>query len=63
MIAVALSDDAVRDWNCHAGNMVKEWSSLIKGGGGGQPSFATCGGNDLQGLPLVLEKAKSHLAQ
>ena len=63
MIAVAFSDDAVRDWNCHAGNLVKEWSSLIKGGGGGQPSFATCGGNDLQGLPLVLEKAKSHLAQ
>ncbi len=61
MIAVAFSDDACAAWNCHAGQLVKEWSKEIKGGGGGQPSFATCGGTDASGLSSVMEKAKSLL--
>ena len=61
MITVAFSDDAVNNWKCHAGQLVKEWSALIKGGGGGQPGFATCGGNDMNGLGVVLETAKKVL--
>jgi alanyl-tRNA synthetase len=61
MITIAFSDDAVQAWNCHAGQLVKEWSKEIKGGGGGQPSFATCGGTDASGLPVVMEKAKALL--
>jgi alanyl-tRNA synthetase len=61
MIAVAFSDDACTAWNCHAGQLVKEWSKEIKGGGGGQPSFATCGGTDASGLTAVMEKAKALL--
>lgn len=61
MITIAFSDDAVQAWNCHAGQLVKEWSKDIKGGGGGQPSFATCGGTDASGLPVVMEKAKALL--
>lgn len=61
MITIAFSDDAVQAWNCHAGQLVKEWSKEIKGGGGGQPSFATCGGTDASGLSVVMEKAKALL--
>jgi alanyl-tRNA synthetase len=61
MIAVAFSDNACTAWNCHAGQLVKEWSKEIKGGGGGQPSFATCGGTDASGLTAVMEKAKALL--
>ncbi|MBM3427509.1 MAG: alanine--tRNA ligase [Bacteroidetes bacterium] len=61
MITIAFSDDAVQAWNCHAGQLVKEWSKDIKGGGGGQPSFATCGGTDASGLKVVMEKAKALL--
>jgi alanyl-tRNA synthetase len=61
MIAVAFSDDACASWNVQAGQLVKEWSKEIKGGGGGQPSFATCGGTDASGLTTVMEKAKSLL--
>ena len=61
MITIAFSDDAVQAWNCHAGQLVKEWSKDIKGGGGGQPSFATCGGTDARGLKVVMEKAKALL--
>ena len=63
MITIAFSDDAVKEWSCNAGQLVKDWASLIKGGGGGQPGFATCGGTDISGLKLVLEKAKSILIQ
>ncbi len=59
MITVALSEDAVQEWGCHAGQLVKEWAKEIKGGGGGQPSFATCGGTDVSGLTAVVEKAKT----
>ena len=58
MITIAISDDAVQDWSCHAGQLIKEWAKDIKGGGGGQPNFATCGGTDVSGLPVVIEKAK-----
>jgi alanyl-tRNA synthetase len=61
MIAVAFSDDACTAWSVQAGQLVKEWSKEIKGGGGGQPGFATCGGTDLSGLSIVLEKAKALL--
>jgi alanyl-tRNA synthetase len=61
MIAVAFSDDACAAWSVQAGQLVKEWSKEIKGGGGGQPGFATCGGTDPSGLSIVLEKAKTLL--
>lgn len=57
MIAVALGDSLVQSgWN--ATKVVKELSSEIKGGGGGQPFFASAGGSDLSGLERAMNKAK-----
>ena len=36
---------------------------LIKGGGGGQPFYATAGGSDLSGLPEVIKSAKQLMAE
>ena len=55
MLTVMISDNLVAT-GLKAGNLVKEAARLIKGGGGGQPHFATAGGKDVDGLPAAIEK-------
>lgn len=57
MLSIIISDNLVADKKLHAGNMVKELAKHIQGGGGGQPFYATAGGNNLQGLQAALEQA------
>jgi alanyl-tRNA synthetase len=57
-IAIMISDNLVANRNLNAGNMVRELAKEIKGGGGGQPFFATAGGKDLNGLDKVIAKAR-----
>lgn len=42
----------------HAGNLVRELAKNINGSGGGQPFFATAGGNDATGLDKALGQAR-----
>jgi alanyl-tRNA synthetase len=57
-ITVMIAENLVKDKGLHAGNIIKELAKAIKGGGGGQPFFATAGGSDVSGLDNVLVKAK-----
>lgn len=50
-------DDALTG-KLNAGSIIKETAREIKGGGGGQPFFATAGGSDINGLDKALAKAK-----
>ena len=56
-IAVMLSDNLVADRNLNAVNLVKELAKEIKGGGGGQPFYATAGGKETAGLANIPAKA------
>lgn len=56
-IAVMISERLISEYKLNAGTMVRELAKEIKGGGGGQPFFATAGGKDLGGLKNVVGKA------
>ena len=60
-IAVVISESLVNDRGLNAGTIVRELAQNIKGGGGGQPYFATAGGSDAAGLGTVREKAREYI--
>lgn len=60
-ITIVVSESLAKSKGLHAGNMVRELAKEIKGGGGGQPFFATAGGKDASGISNALEKAKEYL--
>jgi len=49
-LSIIAADSLVSEKDFHAGNLVREASKLIQGGGGGQPNFATAGGRNADGL-------------
>ena len=57
MISKSLAEE--RSWN--AGNIIREISKDINGGGGGQAFFATAGGANPKGIPSALSKIKNLL--
>jgi alanyl-tRNA synthetase len=61
-LTVMISENLVKEKDLNAGNIVRELAKEIKGGGGGQPFFATAGGSDVSGLDKALAKAKDFVA-
>ena len=57
-LTVMFSDSLVKDFGLHAGQLVKDAAQEIKGGGGGQPFFATAGGSNPEGISKALERAE-----
>ena len=61
-VAVLLDERVAASKNLEAQKIIKEYiAPLIKGGGGGQKTLATAGGQDPSNLKLVIEKVKSLL--
>jgi alanyl-tRNA synthetase len=61
LISLMITEDLVEEMQWDAGQLIRELSKLIKGGGGGQAFFATSGGSHIKGLTLIKEKALSLL--
>jgi len=57
-ITIVISDSLTNDRKLNAGEIVRKLATEIKGGGGGQPFYATAGGKDLEGLDKVIVKAR-----
>lgn len=61
-VAVSIADNVVAAKNLDAGKIIKEHvAPLIKGGGGGQKTLATAGGQDVSNLLEVINKVKGLL--
>jgi alanyl-tRNA synthetase len=61
-VTVMLEEMIAQSHNLDAGKIIKEHiSPIIKGGGGGQKTLATAGGQDASNLQQVIDKVKSLL--
>jgi alanyl-tRNA synthetase len=58
-LAILIDENVVKEKNLNAGAIIREAAKLMKGGGGGQPHFATAGGSDIKGLDDAIEAAKT----
>lgn len=60
-LSIIAADHIVNEKNFNAGALIREVSSLIQGGGGGQANFATAGGKNAGGLQDALSLIKSKI--
>ncbi|MFZ4635719.1 MAG: DHHA1 domain-containing protein, partial [Saprospiraceae bacterium] len=62
MLTVKISEDLVKSRGLNAGAIVRELAQqFLKGGGGGQPVFATAGGTDASKLKEAVEAVRGYL--
>ena len=61
-LTIKISESIVKEKGLNAGTMVRELAlKFLKGGGGGQPGFATAGGTDSSSLKEAVEAVKGYL--
>ena len=62
LLTVKISDDLAKSKGLNAGTIVRELAQkFLKGGGGGQPFFATAGGSDASQLSAAVEAVKGYI--
>jgi alanyl-tRNA synthetase len=57
-LVIGISDDLAKNTQLHAGKIMKEITQFVKGGGGGQATFAMAGGKDPSGISQALDAAR-----
>ena len=60
-LTIVVSEELAKAKDLHAGNIVRDAAKEMRGGGGGQPFYATAGGSYTEGVEAAIEKAKSFL--
>ncbi|HOY50888.1 MAG TPA: DHHA1 domain-containing protein, partial [Prolixibacteraceae bacterium] len=63
LLTVMIADEVVKARGVDAGKIVREAGKEIKGGGGGQPFYATAGGKESAGLDAAIAKALTFLTE
>lgn len=60
-LTIMISDNLVKDKKLNASQIIKDIAKEIDGGGGGQPFFATAGGNNPRGINKAIQKAVGYV--
>lgn len=60
-LSIIASNQIVADKKFNAGDIIREVSIHIQGGGGGQPFFATAGGKNSEGLTIAIQEVKERI--
>ncbi len=60
-LTIMISEALVKEKGLNAGQIIREAAKAMKGGGGGQPFYATAGGADVAGLSNAIEIAVSKI--
>ncbi len=60
-IHVMISDNLLAEKGMNAGAIVRELAKSVNGSGGGQPFYATAGGKEPAGIPVLLQNARKLL--
>jgi alanyl-tRNA synthetase len=63
MLSVMVDESFVDNKLLNAGEIVRNMAKEIKGGGGGQPFYATAGGKDVNGLEAALQLGKAFISE
>ena len=61
-LTIVVSEELAKAKDLHAGNIIREAAKEMRGGGGGQPFFATAGGSYVDGIETAIEKSISFLS-
>jgi len=57
-IHVMISDNLLKEKGLNAGAIIRDLAKVVNGSGGGQPFYATAGGKEPAGIPLLLKNAR-----
>lgn len=63
LLVVMISDNLVKEKDLNASLIIREIAKEIRGGGGGQPFFATAGGKHPDGIGAAIDKARKMLEE
>ena len=57
-VHVMISENLVKERGLNAGTIIRDLAKAVDGGGGGQAFYATAGGKEPSGIPLLLTNAR-----
>jgi alanyl-tRNA synthetase len=57
-VHVMISENLIKERGLNASTIIRELAKAVNGGGGGQPFYATAGGKEPAGIPLLLKNAR-----
>lgn len=60
-IHVMIADNLIKERGLNAGAIIRELAKAVNGGGGGQPFYATAGGKEPDGIPVLLQNARNQV--